>query len=226
MQNHMLATYASLRIGVAVIAILFPPLLWLGGIYLGMPLQDSMSAYYHATCDLGSMRNWFVGLLFAVGIILHLYRGFSRQENIALNIAGILAVGIAIFPMQWACGEVCGMLCHAEHKGISLHGVVAISFFICIAYVCIFRASDTLHLMDDKVRERRYRLIYRQLGIGMILSPVIAILLAYLVKQENSYRFFAEAAGIWIFAAYWLLKSREISITNAERLAVSKEIQI
>lgn len=226
LQSHIFATYTNLRIGVAIIAIAFPPLLWIGGAFLNMPLQDSMSAYYHAACDGQSMRNWFVGLLFAVGIILYLYKGFSRKENYALNIAGILAVAIAVIPMEWACGEVCNAICIPKHEALTLHGIVAVSFFICIAYVCIFCAHETLYLLDDKDREKRYRLLYRLFGIGMILSPLVAALLAFVFRQQNSYAFYAEWVGIWIFASYWLLKSKEISSTNAEHLALHEKIGI
>lgn len=226
LQNHMLATYATLRIGVAVIAIVFPLVLSIGGALLNMPLQDSMSAYYHANCDGYSMRNWFVGILFAVGIILYLYKGYSSQENYALNIAGVLAICVAIIPMKWACGEVCGTFCEAEHEGLTLHGICAFSFFICIAYVCIFRASDTLRLMKNERRERRYQRLYRWFGALMIVSPFSALLLTVLFDQYQRYAFVAEAAGIWIFAAYWMLKSREISVTSAERRVLREEIEI
>src|SRR5215468_3157099 len=98
LDKHILATYFTLRIGVAVIAIAFPLILGIvGKLYAGLPLQHSMSAYYHAINDGKSLRDVFVGILFAVGAFLYLYKGFSGKENIALNIAGILAVGIAIF---------------------------------------------------------------------------------------------------------------------------------
>jgi hypothetical protein len=51
----------------------------------------------------GTMRNWFVGLLFATGALLYVNQGHSRKEDWALNLAGLLAVGIAVFPMPWDC---------------------------------------------------------------------------------------------------------------------------
>ena len=218
LQNHVFATYVSLRLGMAVIAIVFPLLLWAGGAMQGVVLQDSMSAYYHAVFADKSMRNWFVGLLFALGILLHLYKGFSKQENIALNLAGFFAVGVALIPMEWGCGDVC--------KKITLHGICAISLFLCIAYVCIFRASDTLRLLKNKVLQARYRRIYTLIGVGMVLSPLIAVLMTVIFRQFESYTFFAEAAGIWIFASYWLVKSYELSSTNAERRVLRGKIRI
>jgi hypothetical protein len=218
LQNHITATYLTLRIGVAAIALAFPILLWGGGLLQEIPFQGSMSAYYHAAVDGGSMRDWFVGVLFAVGVFLYLYKGFSFRENYALNFAGAFAIGIAIFPMEWDCGEAC--------RKITLHGICAVAFFLCIAYVCIRCASETLRLLKDPALEKRYATIYMWLGIGMIASPLIALLLTLVFRRFSSYTFFAEAAGVWVFATYWLVKSRELSHTKAERLAIEKKIEI
>jgi hypothetical protein len=42
----------------------------------------------------GAFRNWFVGLLFAPGAILFVNRGYTKEEDYALSIAGVLAWGI------------------------------------------------------------------------------------------------------------------------------------
>ena len=212
LQQHVFATYRSLRVGIAIIAILLPPLLWFGGASVGIPLQESMSAYYHAVTGDHSMRVWFVGILFAVGAFLYLYRGFSWQEDWALNFAGIFAVGIAIFPVPWNCGTACELA--------SVHSACAIAFFACIAYVALFRASDTLHLLKDKHRENQFRRMYNLTGALLLLSPLTAVLMSLVFMQFKSYVFFAEWAGIWAFAFYWLVKSHELSVTNAEHLAL------
>lgn len=150
LQRHITATYINLRIGVAALAIILPLVLWIGGrLLFDLPLQASMSAYYHAGD--GAMRDVFVGVLIAVGAFLYLYKGFTILENTALNLAGLLLVGVALFPMDWNCGNACG--------GLSLHGTFAILFFLSIAYVCIFRASDTLDLIEDETKVERYKSI-------------------------------------------------------------------
>ena len=84
LQAHMVGTYHNLRVGIGVIGLALPVLLWLGGKFLdGMPLRGSMSAYYYSP----TMRNVFVGILFAIGVGLYLYKGFSTKENWALNAA-------------------------------------------------------------------------------------------------------------------------------------------
>ncbi len=54
-----------------------------------------------AVTEAGSMRSYFVGFLFAVGAILFANKGYSRREDIFLNIAGVSALMIALFPMPW-----------------------------------------------------------------------------------------------------------------------------
>src|ERR1700733_13431466 len=154
-QKRMLATFLTLRIGVGVIGIIFPILLWAGGRARSIHLADSMSASYHAhegcldpkrpdTCPegeqlkgAGPMRNCFVGILFIIGSVMYLMKGFSNLENWALNVAGVMALGVALFPMPWT----------KTAKGFSPHGICAIAFFICIAFACAFCSGKTLKHM-------------------------------------------------------------------------------
>jgi hypothetical protein len=134
-ESHIAVTYKVLRRGLAVLAIALPLVLSiLGYVQYGLELQESISAYYHASTSAapgfdpfsgagqGQMRNWFVGILWAIGVFLILYRGYGRRENQALNIAGILLILVAMFPMEWACGNTCSK--------ITLHGVFAVAFFL------------------------------------------------------------------------------------------------
>lgn len=197
LSNHIAATYQALRIGLAIIAFLFPPWLVVGGmIFDKVAWQKSMSAYYHASPDSqevarqkdaaqknpapvagepirhgqGTMRDWFVGLLFGVGIVLYLYKGFTWLENWALNIAGVMAWGVALFPMPWP--GFSGIRLPLLGPNGTLHGACAITLFFCIAYVCIFRAADTLSLIKDEARREIFRKRYRVLGHLMWLFPV------------------------------------------------------
>jgi hypothetical protein len=201
---------------------------FVGGYHWGhLPLAGSMSAYYHASDSLhptqgspgkGVMRDEFVGILFAVGVILFVYQGYTRLEDWALNLAGILAWGIALFPMAWPSG--------ASNSSFSLHGTCAISFFICIAYVCIFRASDTLALIHNKTLYRAYRRTYICLGIAMVALPAFAFFLISQLPWHTSAIFFVELAGIYVFATYWIVKSHEVSKTDSDRKAAMGKLRI
>ena len=217
LQDHLLGTYFNLRVGIAVLAIALPLFLAIVGVLTGISLQASMSAYYWARaakpdCALppapwppGTLRNEFVGTLIAVSAFLYLYKGFSRSENIALNLAGIFGVTVALVPTHWPP-------CEAAAR-INVHSTAAVLFFLCIAYVAVFRAADTLSLIDDPKRRAMYQRWYKLLGMAMIVSPLVAVVFNDFITTPgttSSKVFFIEAFGVWAFAAYWIVKSREL----------------
>lgn len=226
LQIHVFSTYINLRYGVALLSFIFPLWLWFGGLYFGLEHQDSMSAYYHKACNDQSMRDFFVGFLFAIGGIMYLYKGYSQEENIALNLAGLCALGVALFPMTWNYKNLCEkVLIETPKEGLfSLHGIFAVSLFLCIAFVCIRCNKETLELMQDKKIKAKFNRKYIVYGVFMIVSPVLAWLFTVILQDLSSFTFYAEMFGIWIFAAYWWTKSREIAITNAEQMALKGEL--
>jgi hypothetical protein len=215
------ATYRMLRLGLAIVAFSMPPLLYFCGKFFGdLPLDGSISAYYHLSAATpgaglpgqGLMRNEFVGLLFAVSAFLLAYQGYSKLEDWALNAAGVLALGVALVPMKWSIEDT--------GSSFSLHGTCAVLFFVAIGYVCIFRAGDTLTLIHDQAVRRRYQRAYRWLGVAMIVLPLAAWGLLSLLPAYRSTKFFVEVAGIYVFATYWVLKSHEASKTGLDNKAV------
>lgn len=199
------ATYRVLRLGLGWTAIGLPLTLWLVGLARGVALRESMSAYYHT-----SMQDVFVGVLFAAGAGLVLYQGFSRTENVVLNLAGLFAIGVALFPTK------------ADAGPLTVHGVCAVLFFVCLAYVAVFRATDTLTLVKDQKRVRGYKATYRLLGVLMLGLPAVAAILVSLFEygrpsDESKLVFFIEFAAIWAFGLFWLVKSHEIRRTQKEQ---------
>lgn len=216
LQKHILDTYFWLRYGIAIIGFLFPIILSVGGkVVYNIEFQDSMSAYYHKTVNGSSMRDWFVGILFITGAFLYLYKGYSKLEDKILNCAGILAIGIALFPMKWDCGNNC--------SNFSIHGFCAIFFFLCITYVCICCSHDTLILLQNSNERLFFKRSYAITGGLMTISPIIAFILNLYLKH---FVFFVELIGIWAFSAYWFIKSHEISITKSEKLATGGELKL
>lgn len=196
------ASYFMLRRGMALIAFAFPVVLWIGG---GVgELQGSLSAYYHA--EGGRMRDVFVGVLWAIGTFLLLYRGYSTREDWALNGAGVAAMVVALAPTDWPHDAP------RTATGLTHYGAAA-AFFLLAAYVCMFRSGDTLRLMRDAARAAMFRATYRLLGLLMALLPltVWAVHLLLPRREEPAVLFFVEAAGLYVFATFWTVKSREIA---------------
>ncbi|MDR5726805.1 MAG: hypothetical protein RB191_04985 [Terriglobia bacterium] len=245
-EKQIKATYFSLRVTLAVIAFVFPFLLWFGArVSRGIHLRDSMSAYYWAapgqmcscgedatghclkkkevktalvensttatSLNAGTMRNYFVGLMFAIGFILYVYKGYTNRENIALNFAGVMAVCVALFPMPWDC----------ERHPVTVHGACAILFFLAIAYVSAFCADATLVLLvGEEELQQRFRRIYRWLAIFMLISPLLAYGFSWITEQNDSFIYWAEVFGIYAFATYWVVKIKEISMIHSRQRAI------
>ncbi|HEX8387488.1 MAG TPA: hypothetical protein VF636_00600 [Sphingomonas sp.] len=201
---NIAASYFMLRRGMAALAFALPAILWVGG-----GLEGSLSAYYHA--DGGRMRDVFVGALWAIGAFLFLYRGYSTAEDRALDGAGLLAVVTALAPMDWPRHSV-------DTVTGAVHYAAAIGFFLLIAYVCLFRSGDTLELMRDEARAARFRATYRCLGALMVLLPAAVWAVHRLLPRpdEPVALFFVESAGVWVFAAFWMVKSREIAVLERQ----------
>jgi hypothetical protein len=215
LEDRFQRTYFTLRWGVAILGATLPPLLvvvaWLRG---GVGLQASMSTYYFA--GNGAARDVFVGVLVAVGAGLFFYRGFSRAEDLALNFAGAFAVAVAIVPTQWQCGASCSWW--------SVHGTAAVLFFVCIAYVSLVRAADTLVLLRDDKTIKKYKAWYYGTGLVMIGSPLAAVIASAVFQRRGSESptlFFIEAFGVESFAAYWIAKSIELRETSAAERAAA-----
>ncbi len=222
--NHILGTYSCLRLGLVVFAFALPIVIVVVGFKNGLPLQDSISAYYHAfTADQalahtvegkGVSRDWFVGILWAIGSCLIFYHGYDKREDVFLNISGVLLVTVAMVPTGWLCKSECP---------ISLHAVAAILFFVGISYIAIFRSRDTLCLVRSERTRALYSKTYGTLGALMLILPFSAVL-AHQFNMSifgTSLVFWIEALGIYVFSIYWLVKSFELRMTNADQAVAS-----
>ena len=223
LKDHVHATYIGLRYGICAIGFLLPVALLAVGWWLGIEWQESISQYYHTPAG-----DVFVGALCGIGAFLYLYKGFSKEENVALNIAGISAIGIALFPTRISPGNLSrlrtsiypdtGGQTRAVVDGTgepwscwSVHFVAALVFFFAIAWVCIRCGDDTLHLVPEP-RHSRLRKRYFRIGILMIVVPVLAAV-AELFDIGSQYHvvFVVEWAAILVFSAFWWTKSREFA---------------
>jgi hypothetical protein len=208
LRTNILSTYFTLRWGIVVMSGLLPVLLYAVGRWQHVPeLPRSMSAYYEYD---GLVRDVFVGTLCAVGSFLYLYKGFSTAENVALNLAGIFAVGVAFVPCD-CLGK--------DQTTNTYHIVSAVSFFLSMAFVCLFCADKTLTLMPDPTTRAWFTRAYRAIGVCLVLSPAAALAVSYALRRFVSYQFFVEAFGV-----EWAFKSVEFRRTSAEERAARGEL--
>jgi hypothetical protein len=221
----MLQSYRSLRTWIGVLAIAFPPLLILVGLFWRIDVQPTLSNYYFApdpaTVDQTPVRLWFCGILFVVGFFLARYPGFTKHEKWWLNAAGGFALGVAIFPMAFNGRDQWGFVLAWLHlpSQLSLHGICAVVAFLCIAVAIFWYSDATLSELEtsDPPAYRRYRWAYRGIAAFMVLSIGITVGLKYLFDSWGITSFWApytillaETFGIWAFAAYWFVKNSEM----------------
>lgn len=265
LQEHIRLTYFSLRIGLGALALVFPVLLASYGYFIEqIPIQKSMSAYYFAFVPADSplrvfpMRGFFVGILWAIGCSLILYRGFSNTENWLLYFAGFSAIGVAFFPMEASCAGC------ASVDLSRLHHYAAVAVFVFIASAAWFCNEDSLReLMEEQTRKENelkeklgklqgehqrkeevakklrdlqqehnrnhpshFRRVYYLLGALMILAPAAAAGMTYFGRIYDWKTFAVEWAGIWVFSAYWFVKSYELSLSRADEKAAMGEMTV
>jgi hypothetical protein len=204
--SHLERSFIVQRRGMAVLAALFP-VVFLASSFIvhRTDFQTSLSAYYW-TKDLE--RNVFVGVLCAIAVFLILYKGYNLLEDRIFDAAGASAAGIAFFPMDKS-GE-------CTFSGISIHGVFAVIFFTCIAYICIFMSRTSVNEIADTGRREKFRSAYRWCSGVMVGSIGLAVLSRLLPGEylqalcENSAIFWIEAVSVWAFSAFWYIKTREL----------------
>jgi len=188
-------TYFSLRLVMAVIAILLPVVFLVSAIWVGM--QGSISAFYHT-----DMRNVFVGALFAIGICLYVYKGYNPLENSGLTVAGLFLFGVALFPTTAPEGIIIPWYFHV------IHYICAIAFFGLIAVVCIFARRNGF---GTSVEFRTaYNITAGLMIFVLAVAGVLFLLDKFLGVGFRTSTFWIEAAAVWVFAGYWCTKSREL----------------
>jgi hypothetical protein len=253
LQEHIRLIHSWLRGGLGVLAFLFPVLLvGIGYFVEGIPPKDQLSAYYFAfnpsSLRQFPLRGLFIGILWAIGCFLILYRGFSKTENRLLNVAGFCALAVAIFPMY--VKESCTIINATGgtlilQTGTTICGTDALSvfhkwaayiLFICMALVAWACSGETLGVLkamnEQKApevvrwweKEDNFRTAYNWIAFLMIAAPVMAFIL-YEFNIYDQWMLFVEWVGIWAFSFYWLLKSYELSLSDADKKAMKGEMK-
>jgi hypothetical protein len=203
MNNNLIVSYLTLRKVIGILGVALAGLCVTGGIIFGTgAVEGSISAYY-----LTNMRDLFVGVLVAAGAFLLTYTGYDKTDNVLSSIAGVAAIGVAIFPMAYmAPGNIFGL--GMPVVGI-LHYISAAVFFTALAYISYFQFTKG---RNDTKRQQQRNLVYRVSGIVMFGSLVLVLLEGLLPFFDGGYYFILimEAIMLLAFGASWFIKGRAI----------------
>ena len=208
-KQHMLSTYVWLRRLMALVTGLFLAVLVYYRVEGGEPPRASISAYYyHNLVDL-PMRDVFVATLFAIGLLLIAYQGYTNWENRFLNVGGFALLAVVFFPMDEP--TVAGELSNRAR----VHYVSALVFFGSLAVVSIFFSRRTLEHETSETRKKLFERLYMLTGGLMMCVPVVAIALHYGWKLQSTV-FWVEFVGVTAFLLYWVVKSFELQLSRVE----------
>lgn len=206
-QQLMARTYYTMRWGLGLAAAVFPFVLLIGEHILhGPPMPNTISGYYHTT----AMRTVWTGVLVLLGTFLLLYKGFSKVESVMLNVSGLGVFLVVLCPCARDAGSTDPVSAYTFPVG---HGIGAAAAFGGMAVVAVFLGSRTLYLIPNASTRARLHAVYVGLGIAMIVLPVVSWLL---LANDVHALFWVETAAVEVFAAYWLVKTWEFSMSEAE----------
>jgi len=183
---------------------MLPLVLVFGRMLLGSPgILDSISAYYYSV-----MRNIFVGSLCAIAVFLFSYR-YEIQDDIAGDLAGAFAIGVALFPTAPKVGAT------AQQVMIGwLHLLFAACFFSILAFfaIVLFRKTDPNKKPTRQKQQRN--IVYLCCGIAIVACLVLIIVVQFLPSsswlQPIHPIFWLETLAIMAFGIAWFVKGETI----------------
>lgn len=207
-------SYLAMRRLLGFVGILMPIVLLLyssidkGSMSASLEVYSSISAYYYHESPL---NGFFVGSMCAIGIFLVSYRGHETKcngflnDNVVTSIAGIAALGVAIFPTYPLPGKCSVDPCFTTLFA-SLHYISAVVFLVALALMSAFCFSRGGSEVD--------KIIYRVCGyiiFAMILLVLIICGFFYLSGNRDSFIssfpiFWPEAVAVLAFGISWLTK--------------------
>jgi len=214
----------QLRLAIGVIGCLFPIILVISSTFTDdcNSILPSLSHYYYS----GS-RNLFVGLLFAIGMVMFSYIGYEKEDNIAGKSASFLAILIALFPTKL---EEYHKTCYScissieEYNSIfsSIHYISAALFFLLLIFFSLrlFTKSNIDPCDWERPKKMRNR-IYQICGWIMVVSIIGAGIFTFL-EIDTLYDvcesgelpfptiFFFEFIALEAFGISWLTKAELI----------------
>lgn len=206
--NSNITSYWYLRNAIGWLGILMPVGVKLGAYYFeNISGTNSISAYYYT-----GMRDVFVATLVLVGVLLACYRTDQLSDNIIAFIAGLAAVGIALFPMnpefaqvlvdKYACLKANN--CYLGIGILGLHFYFVAVFFALSFYMVFFRfgANPPIKTLNRKATRNK---IYKICGVVMFIS---FLAIAYMRYTHNPNIYLPEVSAVVAFAAAWLVKGQ------------------
>ncbi|HVV18853.1 MAG TPA: DUF998 domain-containing protein [Pseudonocardiaceae bacterium] len=196
-------SYLFLRRSIGVIGLGLPVVLIVGTLLIQGYLLDSISSSYYST-----LRGVFVGSMCAVGVFLLSYHGYAKADDIAGDVAGIAAIGLALCPTTPDSGPVSA----TQNVFGTLHTIFAAIFFLTLVVFCVYFFIQQDNPMKTRRKVMRNGIYYTCGGVIFACLLLIWITKSFIPAQTNWMHpmLWLEAIAIWAFGFAWLVKGHTL----------------
>jgi hypothetical protein len=189
------------RRGIGFLSLVLPTVLILGNRWWdGGGIRGSISDYYFTV-----MRDYFVGTMCAMGVLLVSYR-YRRQDNYLSNAVAVFAIGVALFPTTARSTNPTA----AQTLVGYVHLACATLFFLGMAYFSLFQFTRTEPGLIPTAQKRQRNAVCRVCGIAIVacLALVVVTNLVFTnhVRDQVHPVFWLESIAVWAFSVSWLVK--------------------
>ena len=175
-------------------------------------MQPSISDYYYT-----NLRDIFSGTLAAVGLFMICYKGHGdsslwRNDQLLTNIAGLMAIGVALIPVapEIEAVEILTLIPYDTDWVGWLHYTFAALLFGSFALLSInvftIGQNNVEDLPESRLNENN---IYRICGIAIIILMLLIPVSEELELFEYS-TLVLEALILFFFGTAWLIKGRAL----------------
>ncbi len=201
-RNPAILSYHTLRRVVGIVALSLPFVLSGGVILLSLAgpghalprplLQLSISDYYYTP-----MGTCYVGGLCVIAAFLMCSRGYDRLDEMAGYLAGLFALGVALFPSE---NPYSAWYSKLDVEIGYVHTAFAALMFLAIAFFCLFlfpRSSPHARLTRRKQHRNR---VYAACG-GVIVACIVVMVI-----------FTVESVADWPRPAHSLLGCESLAL--------------
>ncbi|WP_282601897.1 hypothetical protein [Paracoccus sp. PARArs4] len=207
--NELVLSFLSVRRAIGALGFFLPVILLLSAPFMQGGLRTSISSYYYS-----SMREVFVGTLFAQAVFLWSYEGFRPRAGDLITdrrmarLAAVSAAIVALAPTYGPEVDCTALQCLlGPGRAAMLHFAAAALFFGALAVFCLvlFVKGD-----EDSPEKRASNRIYRICGwtiIGCI--AVIGVMAATGLDDALAILrpvFWLESVACFAFATSWAVK--------------------
>lgn len=191
-ETPLVHSYLYLRRAIGLIGLALPFVLIFGKqLVQGGDLIGSLSGYYYS-----DLRDVFVGAMCAAGVFLLAYYGHDYVDNIASTVAGLGAIGLALFPTTPG-----GNATSWDQTAGVLHLVFAAVFFLSLAYFCLRLFPH------DGEQPPGVGVVYRLCGVVILAALALIVVTSRLrLAPEMHPALWLESAAVWAFGVAWLVK--------------------